>query len=74
MFLSYLLDIIENSNLSYSNGVFKQTSADTRDELQWKIQGFKGNEYVKNLTATKVQKSGTVYLTFTKDSSFSDVI
>ena len=71
--LFYYRNIIENSNLSYTNGVFKQKSADTRDELQWKIQGFKGNEYVKNLTATKVQKSGTVYLTFTKDSSFDNL-
>ena len=71
--LFYYKNIIENDNLSYTNGVFKQKSADTRDELQWKIQGFKGNEYVKNLTATKVQKSGTVYLTFTKDSSFDNL-
>ncbi len=71
--LFYYKNIITNDNLSYTNGVFKQKSADTRDELQWKIQGFKGNEYVKNLTATKVQKSGTVYLTFTKDSSFDNL-
>ena len=71
--LFYYKNIIENDNLSYTNGVFKQKSADTRDELQWKIQGFKGNDYVKNLTATKVQKSGTVYLTFTKDSSFDNL-
>ena len=71
--LFYYKNIIENDNLSYTNGVFKQKSADTRTELQWKIQGFKGNEYVKNLTATKVQKSGTVYLTFTKDSSFDNL-
>ena len=71
--LFYYKNIIENDNLSYTNGVFKQKSADTRDELQWKIQGFKGNEYVKNLTATKVQKSGIVYLTFTKDSSFDNL-
>ena len=71
--LFYYKNIIENDNLSYTNGVFKQKSADTRTELQWKIQGFKGNEYVKNLTATKVQKYGTVYLTFTKDSSFDNL-
>ena len=71
--LFYYKNIIENDNLSYTNGVFKQKSADTRTELQWKIQGFKGNEYVKNLTATKVQKSGIVYLTFTKDSSFDNL-
>ncbi len=71
--LFYYKNIIENDNLSYTNGVFKQKSADTKTELQWKIQGFKGNEYVKNLTATKVQKSGTVYLTFTKDSSFDNL-
>ena len=71
--LFYYKNIITNDNLSYTNGVFKQKSADTRDELQWKIQGFKGNEYVKNLTATKVQKSGTVSLTFTKDSSFDNL-
>ena len=71
--LFYYRNIIENSNLSYSNGVFKQTSADIRTDLQWKIQGFKGTTYVKNLTATKTQNSGTVSLTFTKDSSFDNL-
>ena len=69
----YSKNIIDYANLSYSNGVFKQSSADTRTDLGWKIQGFKGTNYVKNLTATKTQNSGTVSLTFIKDSSFDNL-
>ncbi len=69
----YSKNILDYNNLSYSSGVFKQASADTRTDLQWKIQGFNGDSFVKNLTTTKTQNTGTVSLTFTKDSSFNNL-
>lgn len=58
-------------NLIYSNGTFTQTSADTRTELQWKLQAFNDSTYVKQLNSKSNNSLIRQSLNFTKDNSFN---
>ena len=61
------------ANLTYSNGTFTQTSADTRTDLQWKLQAFNDSTYVKQLNSKSNNSLIRQSLNFTKDSSFNAI-
>lgn len=71
---NYYNTYISLSNFTYSNGVFTQIDADTRTDLQWKIQAFNNSSYVKNLTSKSNNSLTRQSLNFTKDSSFNRIL
>lgn len=71
---NYYNNYISLTNFTYSNGVFTQIDADTRTDLQWKIQGYNNTTYVKQLNS-KVNNSLMRHsMNFTKDSSFNRIL
>ena len=61
------------ANLTYSNGTFTQTSADTRTELQWKLQAFNDSTFIKQLNSKTNNSLIRQSMNFTKDSSFNAI-
>ena len=60
-------------NLTYSNGTFTQTSADTRIDLQWKLQAFNDSTFIKQLNSKTNNSLIRQSMNFTKDSSFNAI-
>ena len=69
----YSNNYLELLNLTYSNGTFTQTSADTRIDLQWKLQAFNDSTYVKNLNSITSSSITRISINFTKDNSFNEI-
>lgn len=69
----YSNNYLELLNLTYSNGTFTQTSADTRTDLQWKLQAFNDSTYVKNLNSITSSSITRISINFTKDNSFNEI-
>ena len=61
------------ANLTYSNGTFTQTSADTRADLQWKLQAFNDSTFIKQLNSKTNNSLIRQSMNFTKDSSFNAI-
>ena len=61
------------ANLTYSNGTFTQTSADTRTDLQWKLQAFNDSTFIKQLNSKTNNSLIRQSMNFTKDSSFNAI-
>ena len=61
------------ANLTYSNGTFTQTSADTRTDLQWKLQAFNDSTFIKQLNSKTNNSLIRQSINFTKDSSFNAI-
>ena len=69
----YSNNYLELLNLTYSNGTFTQISADTRTDLQWKIQAYNDSTYIKNLNSITSSSITRISINFTKDSSFNAI-
>lgn len=61
------------ANLTYSNGTFTQTSADTRTDLQWELQAFNDSTFIKQLNSKTNNSLIRQSINFTKDSSFNAI-
>ena len=66
-------EIATSSNATISNGVVTQTTADTKTDLQWKIQAYNDNTYIRQLTWYVKNTLGIVESTFNKDSTFNRI-
>ena len=61
-------------NVTLNNGNVNQIEADSRTDLQWKIQAYNSNTYVKLLKNTYVKNTtGTTDASFVKDSTFDRI-
>ena len=69
----YSNNYLELLNLTYSNGTFTQTSADTRTDLQWKLQAFNDSTFIKQLNSKTNNSLIRQSMNFTKDSSFNAI-
>lgn len=67
-------NVLRLINLTHENGVFTQTTADTRDVLQLYVQAYAGVTLVASLATSKnLYEPGIQSVTFTKRSNFDSI-
>ena len=64
-------DKATGNNVNISNGVVTQMIADSKTDLQWKIQTYNNTTYLTTIKSFVNNSTGTINVSFTKDSSFN---
>ena len=65
--------IATGSNTTISNGVVTQITADSRTNLQWKIQKYNNSTFIENIAQISENDVGTMNFQFTKLSTFNKI-
>lgn len=61
------------NNLTYSNGVYTQYEADTRTDLQGKIQAYMNDTYIEQLGSISIPSVGRYALVFIKAANYNRI-
>lgn len=64
-------DIAPGGNVTIDNGVVTQLSADTKTNLEWKIQGFNNNTFITSFNGITSNTLGVISRPFVKDETFN---
>ena len=71
---NYYSNYLSLSNLSFLNGIFTQITADTKSELQWKVQAYNNGTFVKDIISITNNNISRLSMNFTKSNSFNRIV